>query len=156
LIRCFYSARPVSHPGWCCRDPKTDPLFVAAALFPPLSLPMEDWCLLSAEVQLHAGRSPQFANPFAALYRMQRKANRTTGRVNRHQERRCLACGRPVRRNCRQSDDRHPRYRPSARRRRARRSAATAGRSLRLLLASLFVTGTANPPKRKARTRHAL
>ena len=35
-------------------------------------------------------------------------------------------------------------------------SAATAGRSLRLLLASFLRTGNAKPPKRKARTRHAL
>ena len=31
------------------------------------------WCLLSAEFQLQAGRNPDFAEPFAALYRNQRK-----------------------------------------------------------------------------------
>jgi len=32
------------------------------------------WCLLAAEFQLQAGRNPEFAAPFAALYRNQRKA----------------------------------------------------------------------------------
>jgi AcrR family transcriptional regulator len=32
------------------------------------------WCLLSTEFQLQAGRNPDFAEPFAALYRNQRKA----------------------------------------------------------------------------------
>ena len=32
------------------------------------------WCLLSTEFQLQAGRHPEFAEPFAALYRSQRKA----------------------------------------------------------------------------------
>jgi AcrR family transcriptional regulator len=32
------------------------------------------WCLLSTEFQLQAGRNPDFAEPFAALYRDQRKA----------------------------------------------------------------------------------
>lgn len=32
------------------------------------------WCLLSTEFQLQAGRNPGFAEPFAALYRNQRKA----------------------------------------------------------------------------------
>ncbi len=32
------------------------------------------WCLLSAEFQLQAGRNPDFAEPFAALYRNQRTA----------------------------------------------------------------------------------
>jgi AcrR family transcriptional regulator len=34
----------------------------------------EVWCLLSAEFQLQAGRHAEFAEPFAALYRDQRKA----------------------------------------------------------------------------------
>jgi hypothetical protein len=28
------------------------------------------WCLLSSEFQLQAGRKPEFAEPFAALYRI--------------------------------------------------------------------------------------
>ncbi len=32
------------------------------------------WCLLSTEFQLQARRNPEFAEPFAALYRNQRKA----------------------------------------------------------------------------------
>ena len=32
------------------------------------------WCLLSTEFQLQAGRNPDFAEPFAALYRDQRQA----------------------------------------------------------------------------------
>jgi AcrR family transcriptional regulator len=34
----------------------------------------EIWCLLATEFQLQAGRNPEFAAPFAALYRNQRRA----------------------------------------------------------------------------------
>ena len=116
----------------------------------------EVWCLLSAEFQLHAGRSPQFAKPFAALYRKQRKAvGRLVGLIAIKSGGAAPAAaqldeiatslmavilGIALQRG---AD-------PGA------VSAATAGRSLRLLLASFLRTGTVKPPKRKVRTRHAL
>ena len=116
----------------------------------------EVWCLLSAEFQLHARRSPQFAKPFARLYRKQRKAiGRLVALIAIQGGGAAPAAAQLAEIAAslmavilgialqRAADPRAV-------------SAATAGRSLRLLLASFLRTGTAQPRKRKARIRHAL